>query len=42
MYDADEECDVAPIKRTRESQKNKAVEEETSNSPQKKKAVEGD
>ena len=40
MYDTDEECDVAPIKRTRESQKNKAVEGETSNSQQKKKAKE--
>ena len=35
MYDTNEECDVAPIKRTRESPKNKAMEGETSNSQQK-------
>ena len=40
MYDIDDECDVVPIKRTRESQKNNAVEGETSNSQQKKKVKE--
>ena len=40
MYDTDEECDVAPIKRTRESPKNKVLEGESSNSQQKKNAKE--